>query len=821
MSNTQFPVDGIRIKGKCFSEPTDLIFFHEQTHRVAIVYGRNGSGKSTISRAFEAANGSRTGPGVAAEDLTVTQGAPECTKSSRAQSAISGVLLPEANAGSGAAGVRGRSVVFNEDFIDSQVRIEGDGIDSVVLLGEQVELQQQISQARKVVRDREEALAKATQVRDDTEVAKKKTDRKLDKKMKEVWGDRSRRISGRDNATTSWSASRAHLRSVPPSGGELGDVTRELEERIRKHQAVARSDRIQSLWCRTTSDDLMDGICPDLLSRSLPAPNGDGIRATIAGSLSRYENAVHSALKVFSDESSTVCPMCQQDVSEEHRVELIESIRDTICGDSDKFLGELRAASKSPFPLSNETVDPRLGEDLNRRVRTAIDDYNNGIAEWNRICQRKEELLYSALPWEDRSVRAAADRLADAIDEIVNAQEEWNSAVDASDGEERLLADFNDRVFRLEASDLFAECDAVADSIDAAVQEEKEAETSLSAARDHLVSLLVRASNVEVAATSINRSMRAILADRNRLTIEPYTPVGEAEAARYRVMSRGHHISPGDLSVGERNILALSYFFTLVQGEIEKVEEKGPLVVVIDDPISSVDVDNRLGVQGFLEAQMKRILGSVATLRILLLTHDLSVGRDLTKSARSALSRVRPQPQGKPCVSYILGGAKPGGEVVSLEEKGLADLNEYRELLRIAFEYASADAADLPSERSVAIGNVVRRVLEAFCKFIYNAGILDETMDVAYGKAAPDRELAVDLMAGHRSFLHGESHASDSITALRDFGGIAELGDTEGIEHVRRVLAAMYVMQPMHMERQLPKGSLKHVERWQKNLLES
>ena len=38
--------------GRCFSKKTNLTFFPNDNDRIAIVYGKNGSGKSTISDGF-------------------------------------------------------------------------------------------------------------------------------------------------------------------------------------------------------------------------------------------------------------------------------------------------------------------------------------------------------------------------------------------------------------------------------------------------------------------------------------------------------------------------------------------------------------------------------------------------------------------------------------------------------------------------------------------------------------------------------------------------------------------------------------------------
>lgn len=42
-------IRGISIQGKCFLNETKFIFFSKPEDKISLVYGKNGSGKSTIS----------------------------------------------------------------------------------------------------------------------------------------------------------------------------------------------------------------------------------------------------------------------------------------------------------------------------------------------------------------------------------------------------------------------------------------------------------------------------------------------------------------------------------------------------------------------------------------------------------------------------------------------------------------------------------------------------------------------------------------------------------------------------------------------------
>ena len=112
-------VKGLSICGRCFSKKTNLTFFPNDNDRIAIVYGKNGSGKSTISDGF-----SQIASGEDTEELSASL-------IDRADNEID--LVPES-----------KIFVFNEKYIDENVKIDADGLGTIILLGGQVDLQADI-----------------------------------------------------------------------------------------------------------------------------------------------------------------------------------------------------------------------------------------------------------------------------------------------------------------------------------------------------------------------------------------------------------------------------------------------------------------------------------------------------------------------------------------------------------------------------------------------------------------------------------------------------------------------------------------------------
>lgn len=113
---------GVQVRRGAFSEGTNVPLCNSNgnnagKHRALIAFGRNGSGKSTIAREIK--------------DITEGNGTGYFYDSCNQR-----VDLDDAD--------RARIRVFNEDYIESKTRIGDDGLQAFAMLGEQVEVADEI-----------------------------------------------------------------------------------------------------------------------------------------------------------------------------------------------------------------------------------------------------------------------------------------------------------------------------------------------------------------------------------------------------------------------------------------------------------------------------------------------------------------------------------------------------------------------------------------------------------------------------------------------------------------------------------------------------
>lgn len=124
-------ISGIEICGANFKKPTDLNLFDPidgkkiKTIKGALLYGRNGSGKSTIARGFR---------------QIVGEVLPTISRATIFDKDHNPIILSKDE--------RKDIFVFDEEYVDKNVKLQEDHLETIVMLGEQVDLSEKIKVAK-------------------------------------------------------------------------------------------------------------------------------------------------------------------------------------------------------------------------------------------------------------------------------------------------------------------------------------------------------------------------------------------------------------------------------------------------------------------------------------------------------------------------------------------------------------------------------------------------------------------------------------------------------------------------------------------------
>ena len=306
---------------------------------------------------------------------------------------------------------------------------------------------------------------------------------------------------------------------------------------------------------------------------------------------------------------------------------------------------------------------------------------------------------------------------------------------------------------------------------------------------------------INIAQDKINEHLKYIFFKEGRLELSE-------NQGQYVLKSNGNRVKAKDVSTGERNAIALSYFFTeIFKGENSKEFYTKPKFIVIDDPISSFDFENKVGIMSFLNYQIHKIMTGCNKSKMIILTHDLMSAFDMQKII-SNLPKVEfydeRENRNKKDVIFIQKELKEH-QFVDFSKK----YSEYKTLLNEIYDYANNSISE-----NVNIGNNMRKVLEAFGTFNYQCGIKDITRDkVIVANLSPEQQVYFENLM-YRLVLHGESHAEDKTKTLDFFSCISE---SEKQKTAKDILSLLYLLNKAHLQKYLQKEQVEKIEQWVEN----
>lgn len=219
----------------------------------------------------------------------------------------------------------------------------------------------------------------------------------------------------------------------------------------------------------------------------------------------------------------------------------------------------------------------------------------------------------------------------------------------------------------------------------------------------------------------------------------------------YILKRDGSPCSFASLSEGEKNFIALAYFIYSINDAQNKLADNG--VVVIDDPVSSLDKQAIFQIFSIVANEMKKNTGR----QYFLLTHNLDFLGHLKEFYGKAISEKRVRLM---CVS-----ATDSGCVIEDINPLLRDhRSDYYYVFTVI--YGFKDTCDLKD--SYLVVNLLRRWLETFLEFKFSShGNLQSTLESAYILAKKETEkwttpFSADHLAMYRFINHGSHGFPDT-----------------------------------------------------------
>lgn len=485
----------------------------------------------------------------------------------------------------------------------------------------------------------------------------------------------------------------------------------------------------------------------------------------------------------FADEKSDFCPYCYQEIDRNYKSNLMDEFKKVLNKEVEDYQKEL-----DTLKIENLSFDltpyAQIEQTVTQTVQLELDKVNRTIQNFNNIIEKRKNNVYQEFSEEEYNIyiENAIKPLNDALARLEEKRIQFNNLVNNKNTLKKELLNLNSQIANKQISENYSKYKQQLEKQETENTNFSALENEKSAIELELANLNEQKKSIKIAQEHINYLLQYVFFSKDKLTIESHDGI-------YQIKSCGLPVKPNQISCGERNIMALCYYFTeLFAGKEEAKIYSDANLLIIDDPVSSFDKENRVGVLSLLKYELQHFISGNPYTKVLIMTHDLMAFYDIEKIAQELSAQNN-------CSYNFIELAQTGIKDFSFKKS-----NEYSKLLATIYNFAISPTEN--SEIEPYIGNTIRRVVEAYSTFIYKVGIdaisFDEEI-ISQIKNTKQQEYFSNLM--YRILLNGESHSEEKVKSLEDFcNGISP---DEKNRIAKDILCFLYLLNPVHISKHL------------------
>lgn len=652
--------------------------------RYNLIYGFNSSGKSTLSRLFSCL-----------QSGTVNSALPDGCSFCFELSDGTNLTAPDQ-----IRGLEGRMCVFNTDFIDRNLRWAEATANSIFYISEE---QADAASALKAAEADLPSKAASLAAAEDSLAERIQTlatfKRGLAKRVAAKLHLANRKYEAPQLQTDLDSM------TYDASSGLTSDALDQYENMARRTSPPPRADRIE------LSLEKIPGIV-EAANHHATATAGETMVADLVAHPAMVPWA-RSGHEYHTDQDLKSCLLCGKELTKERKDALAAAFDDTLS----RFIAELEQAQGNATAICNQIelalttanqlpLMPELSPMLQAAVNSldaSLPDIRNLFTEIQRIYEVRRSVPTSSLPYSLPNlgrVGEMCERVDSCIEAVNAVVRQHNEAVEDFVRHQQTARDAIKRHFFAESDD---EYQAVTRAVTDAQTARDEATTKHTTAQEQIVALRMKVRTHGPAAETVTKLVKAYLG-HGELTIVP------AEEG-YELHRHGKLVK-GPPSEGEKTALALCYFLSTLGADGRRLND---LIVVIDDPISSLDTK----AMNYACALIRTCLRNVEQLFVL--THNQHCMNEFKKDWKPFANPKNPDKTPPTATLLYLDVSAPASRasrssmLVEMSPLLREYDSEYHFLCKKVLEFEAAESSH--SDYGFLMPNIIRRVLELFLAF--------------------------------------------------------------------------------------------------------
>jgi len=759
----------IKLQGGYYKDCEELKLFNSETNNASIIYGANGSGKSCIASAFRELAFDLETEKIYSINKLFDSHESEIVLTEQESSAIS---------------------VFDEEYIDKNVKLDQDSLGAIIMLGEQSQYDEQINKLKENLK----TIKTEKKLIDLNKFEGEKSTNSVNKKKKNIL----------DSLKNGWAAREKDIRDSPRNASVTDNLFEEIMNmQLPKDSKTQLSQSLSDLTdtinnARSNSEKIfIDTInlnkinekeLIQLLMTRVDKPGKNKLEERILDTVEQKgKEFIEYSIDDFSDSSTEYCPYCYQNISDDYKKSLTAAISKIFSDEVEKH-SESLFSSKIDTIIINVEQARKIDNVFVDRFDDILQQCNLAIEKYNQYLDKKISNVFDPIVIDSIGLDELLNKLDEIYHGIAIKIKDFNRSIDEINLNIQKAQEINKNIAKIETKSLFTEYESTKNDYQKSKSELEKLITTESGIEQEIIVLNAKKNSVDIALELINEYLALIFGDVKRLKLTL------SNNNNYYVESKNRKVKLKNLSVGERNAIALCYFFSQIQKEASiNSSFNKEFLLILDDPVSSFDFDNKIGIYSFLKMILTRVLVGNTNSKVLLLTHEIEVAINLNKvfvDIKKTNSSIFES--SFHCTRRIMADK-------SIIDMNIDKFNSYYRLLDDIYNYSTSP--DTQDKLDYTIGNTIRKALEAFATFQFRCGLDDlYRNDTITSLITNEKQKTYFTSRMSRIVMHGESHTEDNIKNIVNRSTLEYYSTVEKIQVAKDVLAFIYLLYSKHIE---------------------